>query len=97
MPACRPPGLTLRAQDHPFDHRDSRFLFRKPLVATPAALEVFGLEVIHACYLELQQLAEQHRGLDYAQAFDVGANVDGQPLWFIEDDAVVTALLPSDY
>jgi len=98
MPAePRPSALVLRAQDHPFDHRDSRFLFRKPLVATPAALEAFGLETIRRCYLELQQLAQQQRGLDYGQAFDDRGNPDGPPLWFIEDQEVVTALLPSDY
>jgi hypothetical protein len=93
----KPPELVLRRQDDPFDHPDSRFLFRKELVATPAALEAFGLEAIHRCYLELQQLAQQHRGLDYAQAFDDHANVNGTALWFIEDAEVVTALLPSDY
>ena len=86
--------LILRAQDHPFDHADSRFRFRKPLVATPAALEMFGPEAIQRCYLELQQLEEQHHGPDYAQAFDAP---HGASLWFIEDDQVVTALLPSDY
>lgn len=93
----KPPELVLRRQDHPFDHHDSRFLFRKPLVATPAALEAFGLEVITRCFHELQRLAGQHQGLDYAQAFDDQANVNGTALWFIEDAEVVTALLPSDY
>ena len=98
MPANRrPPELVLRRQDDPFDLHDSRFRFSKPLVATPAALEAFGLEVVQRCLLELQQLAEQHHGLDYAQAFDDQANPDGPPLWIIEDDQVVTALLPSDY
>ena len=87
-------SFVLRAQDHPLDHPDSRFLYRKPLVVTSAALEAFSLEAIRHCYLELQQLAQKHGGLDYAQAFDT--QQDG-PLWFIEDEQVVTALLPSDY
>lgn len=95
--AVDPPEFVLRGQDDPFDHPDSRFLFRKPLVATPAALEAFGLEAIRRCYLELQALAEQHHGLDYGQAFDTSANPGGPPLWFLEDGEVVTALLPSDY
>jgi hypothetical protein len=45
----------------------------------------------------LQQLAREHRGLDYAQAFDTSANPGGSPLWFIEDGEAVTALLSSDY
>ena len=89
--------LVLRAQDDHFGHPDSRFMFQKPLVATPAALEMFGLDTIHRCYLELQQLAQEQRGLDYAQAFDDRANPGGTPLWFIENHSVVTALLPSDY
>lgn len=91
------PKLVLRTQDDPAGHPDSRFLFQKPLVATPAALEAFGSELIHRCYLELQQLAEQRHGLDYTQAFDDPSKLEGPPLWFIEDDLVVTALLPSDY
>ena len=90
----RPPELVVRRQDHPFDHHDSRFLFRKELVATPAALETLVLETTRRCYLKLQQLAQEHDGLDYAQAFDAAG---GEPLWFIEDADVVTALLPSDY
>jgi len=89
--------LVLRPQDHPFGHPDCRFYFRKPLVATPAALEAFGPEPIHRCHHELQQLAITHHGLDYAQAFDDRAHPDGPALWFIEDAEVVTALLPSDY
>jgi len=88
------PKLLLRKQDHPFDHPDSRFMFKKPLVSTPAALENFGAEVIHRCLLDLQRLAVEHHGLDYGQAFDTHAV---EPLWFIEDGDVVTALLPSDY
>jgi len=89
-----PSALLLRRQDHSFDHPDSRFMFTKPLVVTPGALEAFGLEVIQRCLLELQRLAAEHHGLDYGQAFDTHAV---EPLWFIEDGEVVTALLPSDY
>lgn len=89
--------LGLRKQDDPYDHPNSRFMFRKRLMATPAALAAFGLEVIQGCHVELQLLALEHRGLDYAQAFDDLTNPEGPALWFIEDDQVVTALLPSDY
>lgn len=90
-------ALELRRQDHPYAHQGSRFLFQKPLVATPAAVDAFGNGVVYACFLLLLKEARQHGGLDYAQVFDDVANPEGPPLWFIEDEEVVTALLPSDY
>ena len=69
----------------------------KPLVATPAAIEMYTHETILKCFGVLRQLADQHQGLDYLQVFEV----DDKPenLWFIEDGegGAITALLPSDY
>ena len=87
--------LGLKAQEIPLDDPHSRFLFRKPFVATQGAVQTFGAPVLAVCLLELQQLAATHRGLDYLQVFETP---EGLPnLWFIEDGQVVTALLPSEY
>lgn len=91
------PDLVQRAQEIPFDHRDSRFFFTKNLVATPAAIAAFGAVLIADRFLFLQEQARRCNGLDYLQVFEDHANPDGPNLWFIEDGVVVTALLPSDY
>ena len=69
----------------------------KPLVATPAALELYGYETILACLRVLQANAETHKRLDYLQVFEDPSKV--KRLWFIEHDegGAITALLPSDY
>jgi len=92
-----PPDLVQKAQEISLEHRDSRFLFTKNLVATPAALAAFGPLLIADRYLFLQEQARRCNGLDYLQVFEDHANPDGPNLWFIEDWIVVTALLPSDY
>jgi hypothetical protein len=92
-----PPDLVQRVQEIPLDHRDSRFLFTKNLVATRAAIEAFGPALIFEHYLFLQGQARRCNGLDYLQVFEDHANPEGPNLWFIEDGVVVTALLPSDY
>ncbi len=90
----------LKVQEIPYDHPDSRYMFKpgaeKPFLATPAAIESYR-HAIHACLAELQALAEQKRGLDYLQVFDDPEKAEA--LWFIEDDTggAITALLPSDY
>ncbi len=93
--------LTLEPQEIPLDDPQSTNMFEpssaKPFVATPAAIELYGLVTIVECLAVLQGKAKQHGGLDYLQEF-----VDpGQPeaLWFIEDGegGAITALLPSDY
>ncbi len=94
-----PSYLRPQAQEIPIDHPDSRFMFNKRFVATQGSLRAFGVEVIYACLLQLQEKAQKHNGIDYHQVFQ---NLVDQPqgatvLWFVEDDEVVTALLPSDY
>lgn len=69
----------------------------KPLVATPAAVQLYSHEVIMACWSVLRQKADEHRGLDYVQVFQ--SEDHAESLWFIEDGpgGAITALLPSDY
>ena len=89
----------LKTQEIPFDDPDSNNMFQpgpeKPLVATPAAIEVYTHEIILACWNLLRQMAEEHHGLDYLQVFESGIETQ-ENLWFIED-AAITALLPSDH
>ena len=69
----------------------------KPFVATPAALDTFGLDLILTCLKHLQRQAHRFDGLDYLQVFQT---LDGsETLWFIEDGpgGAITALLPGDY
>lgn len=93
--------ITLRPQEIPLASPDSRYAFQpsaaKPFVATPAALNMHGLETILVCLRELQAKATQHGGLDYLQVFEDPTKPER--LWFIEDDegGAITALLPSDY
>lgn len=69
----------------------------KPLVATPAVIELYSHEVILACWRILAQKAEEHAGLDYLQVFE--SEDCEENLWFIEDGpgGAITALLPSDH
>lgn len=91
---------TLKPQEIPLDHPDSRYLFQpgpeKPFLTTPAAIALYR-GAVHRCLTELQEKARQHHGLDYLQVFEDPAKPE--PLWFIEDDegGAITALLPSDY
>jgi hypothetical protein len=89
---------SLKQQEIPFEHPDSNHMFRpgpdKPLVATPAAIELYSQEVIIACWKTLQEKADEHNGLDYLQVFESGDHDEN--LWFIEDGlgGAITALLP---
>ena len=69
----------------------------KPLVATPAAIEMYGQEMILACLQVLQESAVKHGGLDYLQVFEPAEKPEA--LWFIEDGVggAITALLRTDY
>ena len=69
----------------------------KPLVATPAAIEMYSHDVILACWKVLFQKAIEQQGIDYLQVFE--DEFKPESLWFIEDGpgGAVTALLPSDY
>lgn len=87
--------LTLKQQQIPYDHSHSRYRFLKPFLATPGALETFGVPVLSFCLVQLQKLASTEEGLDYLQVFETEGNCSN--LWFIEDGLVVTALLPSEY
>ncbi len=99
LPMTRFP--TLKPQEVPFDDPDSTNMFQpvpeKPLVATPAAIEMYSHETIVNCFRVLRQLADEHGGLDYLQVFE--DDEKPQNLWFMEDGdgGAVTALLPSDY
>jgi hypothetical protein len=66
-------------------------------VATPAALERYGRDIIVACLQLLQRKAAELEGVDYLQVFE--DPTQGDRLWFMEDDegGAITALLPSDY
>lgn len=91
--------LVLQPQEIPLDHPESNCMFRSPLVATPAALEEFGLEVIVACHHLVVDSAARHHGIDRLQVFRDPDRPDRR-LWFIEDggsELHVTALLPDDY
>lgn len=94
-----PSYLRLKAQEIPLDHPDSRFMFNKRFVATQGSLRAFGVEAVYACLRQLQKNAKKHSGLDYHQVFQclVDQAHGSTVLWFVEDDEVVTALLPSDY
>jgi len=93
--------LVLRLQEIPLDDPESKYLFQpssaKPFVATPAALERYGRDMIVACLQLLQRTAAEHKGVDYLQVFEDPTK--GDRLWFMEDDkgGAITALLPSDY
>lgn len=92
--------LVLKAQEIPFDHPDSRYMFQpspeKPFLSTPAAIALYR-EQVYLCLTQLQELAREHNGLDYLQVFEHSKGVES--LWFMEDDegGAITALLPSDY
>jgi len=88
-------------QELPLNYPESGNFFRqsakKPLVTTPAALEMYGQVLILACLGQLVQLAEEYYGLDYLQVFT--SKDHAQSLWFIEDGegGAITALLPDEY
>lgn len=69
----------------------------KPLVATHAAIAIYGRATILRCAALLCSKADEHQGLDYAQVFESDAHPEN--LWFIEDGpgGAITALLPPDY
>jgi len=94
-----PAYLVLQPQEIPFDDPHSRFLFQKHFVATRAAYDAFGIEILIACLARVQHEAATQQGLDYLQIFRNLEKIQhgGRNLWFIEDGAVVTALLPEDY
>ena len=91
--------LRLKEQETPYDDPHSRFMFEKNLVSTTNALHTFGPSTIFACLLRVQAKAQEKQGLDYLQVFENLSKLEfaGKNLWFIEDDLVVTALLPEDY
>ena len=92
---------TLKPQEIPIDHPDSccRFVVgpEKPLLATPAAIEMYSYDIVVACYRLLRKLAEEYDGIDYLQCFIDEEKPEN--LWFIEDGpgGAITGLLPSDY
>lgn len=91
----------LKQQEIPFDDPNSEFDFlfdeKKPFLVTPAALAMYGNEVICLCLSILQAEANRYEGLSYLQVFEDGTKKEN--LWFIDDGegGAVTALLPSDY
>ncbi|MBW3599744.1 MAG: hypothetical protein KY475_21045 [Planctomycetes bacterium] len=91
----------LRPQEIPLNDPRSQCYFQpstaKPFVATPAALEMYGLDTILRCLESLQKRAREFEGLDYLQVFEDPKRAER--LWFIEDGegGAITALLPSDY
>ena len=91
----------LKDQEIPFDHPESNNMFlpgpEKPIVATPAAIEMYSHAVIFACWKVLRQKADEHAGLDYLQVFVDETKPEN--LWFMEDGpgGAITALLPSDH
>ena len=95
------PLPSLKMQEIPFDHPDSCCRFipseKKPLLSTPAAIEMYSHQTVLACYLVLRELAELKDGIDYLQVFE--DETKDENLWFIEDGdgGAITGLLPSDY
>ncbi|MCM2374692.1 hypothetical protein [Aporhodopirellula aestuarii] len=93
----------LKMQEIPYDASDSSYSFQpsddKPFVITNGAGVTYGPHVVRACLAILQQLADEHDGLDYLQVFEDPTNRKRDPLWFIEDGdgGAISALLPSDY
>ena len=90
--------IVLRPQEISLTASESRWRFdpfAKQFVATAGALHRFGIEVIQTCLALLQEKVSEHGGLDYLQVFLIGS--DENELWIIEDDMVVTVLLPSEY
>jgi hypothetical protein len=91
----------LKTQEIAYDHPDSHFRFvaspEKPLLTTPAAIEMHTRETVLACYLVLKRVAEQMDGIDYLQVFEDESKEED--LWFIEDGdgGAITGMLPSDY
>ena len=73
--------------------KEGNYTFGGKFVATTAAIEKFGEDVIFAAYVTLQKQVQQKGGLDYLQVFEI----DSEKLWFIDDVSHVTCLLPSDY
>jgi hypothetical protein len=59
--------------EKPFDHPESIHVFRpgadKPLLAMPAAIELYRGS-IHHCLTQLHQLTDEKNCLDYLQVFD---------------------------
>jgi hypothetical protein len=98
--AARPADLRLKPQEIPTDDPASQWFFRpspdKPFIATTAALDTFGTDIIIQCLRELRAAADRHHGIDYLQVFESST---GERLWFIEDGpgGAITALLPDDY
>jgi len=92
---------TLKPQEVAFDDPASCCRFQpstaKPFLATPAAITLYGVDVIDRCLTLLQGLAGLHGGIDYLQVFEDPSKPEA--LWFIEDGdgGAITALLPSDY
>lgn len=88
-------------QEIPYDHPQSHYRFlaneEKPLLSTPAAIEMYSYQVVLACYFVLRGLAEEKDGIDYLQVFE--DETKRENLWFIEDGdgGAITGLLPSDY
>lgn len=91
----------LKIQEIPCDHPDSNCQFiagpDKPLLSTPAAIEMHSHETVLACYLVLRQVAKQMDGIDYLQVFEDESKAEDR--WFIEDGegGAITGMLPSDY
>jgi len=56
--------LALRKQDNPFGHPDLGSCSRSRC-GNAGGAQAFGPELVHRCYLELQELAKQQHGLDY--------------------------------
>lgn len=95
------PKLELKPQEILLDDPQSSWLFQpsatKPFLATPAAMEAFGLDTTIRCLRVLQEKARKYKGLDYLQVFENPQT--HERLWLIEDGdgGAITALLPSDY
>jgi hypothetical protein len=88
----------LTVQELPFEDPESHYMFQpgpeKPFVATPAAIAMYR-DAVYRCLVNLQELARKKCGLDYFQVFEDPDKP--QALWFMEDEAAITALLPSDH
>jgi len=88
QPGPRPAEIRLLPQE-----REGECRFEGQFVTTSHAMERFGQAIILAALLVLRMRLQDGASLDYLQVFEI----DGARLWIIDDGAVTTALLPSDY
>lgn len=88
--------LRMKPQETPSDDPTNKFFLAiqtRPIVTTPAALEVFSWTELEQVLEILTMKARSQRGLDYLAVFEAGTRT----LFVVDDGHAVTLMLPSDY